>query len=349
MGPKCQTSVSLRGASSSLRKPRAALTKPIITLSALLILCGHLVTVNAMSERFRPVALWGAERSRYAPKDSIESAPFQAENSFSFGRQRSASVKCPPPRSPGERAESTQPTERSPKRNLPMRKLLQSFSLRLGSGRPKYETLVIEKPSLSILTWVQRQQRLAEIDRSSKEIEGIQSPRDIIKLSAEKRKSKMAVLQGLCIKRNWSSQKDADVFPDEIVLIYLLSKVEPKEHNKTAEPAVLDMALVCISGIYNESLDKFNDDLKSAAETAFNLIYQDHPKFPRQSITDYHTIDDHARTLSLSPPKKSDDNLESASETASNLINQDHPEFPRQSIMSHEAIVDRTQTVSLTP
>ncbi|KAH9446278.1 hypothetical protein Pst134EA_030199 [Puccinia striiformis f. sp. tritici] len=349
MGPKCHTSVSLRGASSSLRKPRAALTKPIITLSALLILCGHLVTVNAMSERFRPVALWGAERSRYAPKDSIESAPFQAENSFSFGRQRSASVKCPPPRSPGERAESTQPTERSPKRNLPMRKLLQSFSLRLGSGRPKYETLVIEKPSLSILTWVQRQQRLAEIDRSSKEIEGIQSPRDIIKLSAEKRKSKMAVLQGLCIKRNWSSQKDADVFPDEIVLIYLLSKVEPKEHNKTAEPAVLDMALVCISGIYNESLDKFNDDLKSAAETAFNLIYQDHPKFPRQSITDYHTIDDHARTLSLSPPKKSDDNLESASETASNLINQDHPKFPRQSIMSHEAIDDLTQTVSLTP
>ncbi|KAI7934670.1 hypothetical protein MJO29_015933 [Puccinia striiformis f. sp. tritici] len=344
MGPKCQTSVSLRGASSSLRKPSAALTKPIITLSALLILCGHLVTVNAMSERFRPVALWGAERSQYAPKDSIET-----ENSFSFGRQRSASVKCPPPRSPGERAESTQPTERSPKRNLPMRKLLQSFSLRLGSGRPKYETLVIEKPSLSILTPEQRQKILAEIDRSSKEIEGIQSPRDIIKLSAEKRKSKMAVLQGLCIKRNWSSQKDADVFPDEIVLIYLLSKVEPREYKKTAEPAVLDMALVCISGIYNESLDKFNDDLKSAAETAFNLIYQDHPKFPRQSITDYHTIDDHARTLSLSPPKKSDDNPESASETASNLINQDHPEFPRQSIMSHEAIDDRTQTVSLTP
>ncbi|KAI9600260.1 hypothetical protein H4Q26_000038 [Puccinia striiformis f. sp. tritici PST-130] len=133
-----------------------------------------------MSERFRPVALWGAERSRYAPKDSIESEFWYfsnhlvialmllrlklgykqtwkvlhskycctqtsskklAENSFSFGRQRSASVKCPPPRSPGERAESTQPTERSPKRNLPMRKLLQSFSLRLGSGRPKYETL----------------------------------------------------------------------------------------------------------------------------------------------------------------------------------------------------------------
>ena len=155
----------------------------------------------------------------------------------------------------------------------------------------------------------------------------------------------MAVLQGLCIKRNWSSQKDADVFPDEIVLIYLLSKVEPKEYKKTAEPAVLDMALVCISGIYNESLDKSNDDLKSAAETAFNLIYQDHPKLPRQSITDYHTIDDHARTLSLSPPKKSSDNPESAS----NLINQDHPEFPRQSIMSHEAIDDRTQTVSLTP
>ncbi|POW06518.1 hypothetical protein PSTT_08938 [Puccinia striiformis] len=296
MGPNCHTSVSLRGASGSLRKPGAALTKPIITLSALLILCGHLVTVNAMSERFRPVALWGAERSRYAPKDSIET-----ENSFSFSRQRSASVKCPPPRSPGERAESTQPTERSPKRNLPMRKLLQNSDQVAPNMRLWYSN----RPS----------------------------------------ENKMAVLQGLCIKRNWSSQKDADVFPDEIVLIYLLSKVEPKEYKKTAEPAVLDMALVCISGIYNESLDKSNDDLKSAAETAFNLIYQDHPKLPRQSITDYHTIDDHARTLSLSPPKKSSDNPESAS----NLINQDHPEFPRQSIMSHEAIDDRTQTVSLTP
>ncbi|POW00580.1 hypothetical protein PSTT_13044 [Puccinia striiformis] len=153
-----------------------------------------------------------------------------------------------------------------------------------------------EKPSLSVVTPEDMQRILAGISRSTKKHIGIRSTKDIKDLSAEKRMFLMAILLGRCKTNKWYRRKNEDVFPDEIILIYLISKADLKEGEKQKLPDIVNMALTCTSEIYRYSRDNFKFDLKSAAIAAFDRIYQDHSELGLnyEAIDHYKTIEYHS-------------------------------------------------------
>ncbi|POW06510.1 hypothetical protein PSTT_08937 [Puccinia striiformis] len=322
MIPKSQRGVRSRDASSSLRKPIALISKPIRIFLALLILCGQLGVVNAGSlERFRsasvrqPPSLHGESIDLEGAQDesrsdsTLLSHPLSCSflikkvsaNAISSAKFRSVSVRCPLSLFPGERI---QPTERAAE-SLPKPSFFRNLTLRLKSpfpesgarlrtGRAGYD--ILEKPSLSVVTPEDMQRILAGISRSTKKQLGIRSTKDIEDLSAAKRIGMMAMLLGRCKANKWYRRKNEEVFPDEIILIYLISKADLKESDKQKLPDVVNMALICISDIYKYSLDNFKPDLKSAAIAAFDRIYQDHSKLglKYEAIDDYKTIEHHS-------------------------------------------------------
>ncbi|KAI7934672.1 hypothetical protein MJO29_015935 [Puccinia striiformis f. sp. tritici] len=291
MIPKSQRGVRSRDASSSLRKPIALISKPIRIFLALLILCGQLGVVNAGSlERFRsasvrqPPSLHGESIDLEGAQDELSA------NAISSAKFRSVSVRCPLSLFPGERI---QPTGRAAE-SLPKPSFFRNLTLRLKSRRAGYD--ILEKPSLSVVTPEDMQRILAGISRSTKKQLGIRSTKDIEDLSAAKRIGMMAMLLGRCKANKWYRRKNEEVFPDEIILIYLISKADLKEGDKQKLPDVVNMALICISDIYKYSLDNFKPDLKSAAIAAFDRIYQDHSKLglKYEAIDDYKTIEHHS-------------------------------------------------------
>ncbi|KAH9440125.1 hypothetical protein Pst134EB_030755 [Puccinia striiformis f. sp. tritici] len=211
-------------------------------------------------------------------------------NAISSAKFRSVSVRCPLSLFPGERI---QPTGRAAE-SLPKPSFFRNLTLRLKSRRAGYD--ILEKPSLSVVTPEDMQRILAGISRSTKKQLGIRSTKDIEDLSAAKRIGMMAMLLGRCKANKWYRRKNEEVFPDEIILIYLISKADLKEGDKQKLPDVVNMALICISDIYKYSLDNFKPDLKSAAIAAFDRIYQDHSKLglKYEAIDDYKTIEHHS-------------------------------------------------------
>ncbi|KNZ55014.1 hypothetical protein VP01_2792g2 [Puccinia sorghi] len=152
------------------------------------------------------------------------------------------------------------------------------------------------------------EQALKKMGRSLKSCRVIKSIKDIVKMSWQKRRSFIALLQADCMKDNWTRQGNSQDFPDQIALIRLITTTPLLDGDSQYHLAlVVDMALVCLSEIYKASNLTENHNLSSAAHEAFKLILKERlPLLKSQgenlngpldnaNIENYETIDHYAK------------------------------------------------------